>query len=139
MFRSLPPASHRHVAVAGADELWTLLLAGDLFLWPSLDEDLSVTALAAQAAGLGVVAGRSSAMLDVVADGQTGMLVNPGNDASIANAVGFLLRHPEFRRNLSERAPGWVMANFEMKAVARRLDAALRRACEPRAANGPAP
>jgi glycosyltransferase involved in cell wall biosynthesis len=126
LFRHLPRARYRQVPMASGDELFALLLAGDLFLWPSVDDDYAITALEAQAAGLAVVAAKSAGMLDVVSE-QTGMLVKTGNIPSISNAVSFLLRHPEFRRSYSQRGPVWVAKNFDLGAVARKLDATLRR------------
>ena len=132
LFRHLPRARYRQVPVATEDELFVLLLAGDLFLWPSVDEDYAITALEAQAAGLPVVAAKSSGMLDVVANEHTGMLVKAGNIPSISNAVSFLLRHPEFRRGYCQRGPEWVAKNFDLRVVARELDATLRRIQEMR-------
>jgi glycosyltransferase involved in cell wall biosynthesis len=134
LFRHLPRARYRQVPMATGDELFALLLAGDLFLWPSVDEDYAITALEAQAAGLAVVAAKSSGMLDVVAHDRTGMLVKTGNIPSISNAVSFLLRHPEFRRSYAQRGPEWVAKNFDLRAVARELDATLRRIREMRGA-----
>ena len=42
-------------------------------------------------AGLPVVATRVSAVPEVVADGETGTLVEPGDDAGVAEALGVLL------------------------------------------------
>jgi len=134
LFRHLPRARFRQASVTTWDELLVLLLAGDLFLWPSVDEDYAVTALEAQAVGLPVVAGKSSGMLDVVASEQTGMLVKTGNVPSISNAVSFLLRHPEFRRSYAERGPVWAARYFDLHAMARKLDATLRRIQEIHAA-----
>lgn len=127
IFRAAPRRLDRHVSITSPEELSTLLAAGDLFLWPSIDEHLSPTAVEAQAAGLAVVGSRSGAMLDIVADGETGMLTKPDNGASFANAVSFLLRQPDFRREFSKKAPKWAGANFDISVVAPRLDAVLRR------------
>jgi glycosyltransferase involved in cell wall biosynthesis len=77
--------------------------------------------------GLAVVGPRSSAMLDVVANGQTGMLTKPGNEASFTNAVTFLLRQPDFRRTFAQKAPQWVSTNFDFNVVAPQLNAAILR------------
>ncbi|MGE0119182.1 MAG: glycosyltransferase family 4 protein [Dongiaceae bacterium] len=130
MFRSAPLRLDHHLTVSTDDDLTALLLTGDLFLWPSVDERFSPTAVAAQAAGMGVVGGRSPAMADVVDDGRTGMLTKPGNDVSFANAVAFLLRHPEFRRTYAQQARQWAGANFDLAVVGPQLDAVLSRIAE---------
>jgi glycosyltransferase involved in cell wall biosynthesis len=98
-----------------------------VFLWPFVEEEFSPTVLEAQAAGLAVVGPRSSAMLDVVANGQTGMLTKPNNDASFANAVTFLLRQPDFRRSFAQKAPQWVGTNFDINVVAPQMSDAICR------------
>jgi glycosyltransferase involved in cell wall biosynthesis len=127
LFRGSPRRLDRHVALATAEDLTAILVSGDVFLWPFADEALSPTVLEAQAAGLAIVAPRNSAMLDVVADGQTGMLTKPDNVASFANAVTFLLRQRDFRRTFARKAPQWVGANFDINVVAPQLGDALCR------------
>jgi glycosyltransferase involved in cell wall biosynthesis len=127
LFWRIPVRRHRFVPVETPADLLALLAAADLFVWPSVDETLSLPALEAQALGLPVVAGRSAAMQDVVADGRTGMLTKPGNAASFGNAVSFLLRQPDFRRTYASQGPEWVSRNFDMRIVAAELEAALRR------------
>jgi glycosyltransferase involved in cell wall biosynthesis len=127
LFRGLPRSLDRRVALGGPEDLTALLASGDIFLWPFDDTEGAVTALEAQAAGLAIIGPRSSSMLDVVANGQTGMLAKPDNIASFANAVTFMLRHPDFRRGFAQKAPQWVSANFDINVVAPRLSDALRR------------
>ncbi len=127
LFRGSPRGLDRHIAVATPEDLTAILVCGDLFLWPFADEEFSPTVLEAQAAGLAVVGPRSSAMLDVVANGQTGVLTKPNNDASFTNAVTFLLQQPNFRRTFAQKAPRWVSSNFDINVVAPRLSDAIRR------------
>jgi glycosyltransferase involved in cell wall biosynthesis len=127
LFRAAPRRLDRHVAVATPEDLTAILVSGDVFLWPFADEECSLTVLEAQAAGLAVVGPRSSAMLDVVADGRTGMLTKPDNFASFANAVTFLLRQRDFRRTFAQKAPQWVSANFDINVVAPQLSDAICR------------
>jgi glycosyltransferase involved in cell wall biosynthesis len=127
LFCAVPGRPDRHVPVATDGDLIDLLAASDLFIWPSLDEEFSLVAVEAQAAGIGIVAGKSPAMADVVANGRTGMLVKLDNEASFANGVSFLLRHPEFRRTYAQEGPRWAVMNFDLAVVATQLDAALHR------------
>ena len=54
-------------------------------------EGFGIVLLEAMLAGLPVVATRVSAVPEVVADGETGLLVEPGDDAGLAEALGALL------------------------------------------------
>jgi len=127
LFRAAPRRLDRHVALATAEDLTAVLVSGDVFLWPFADGAFSPAVLQAQAAGLPVVGPRNSAMLDIVADGQTGMLTKPNNAASFTNAVTFLVRHGDFRRTFAQKAPQWVNTNFDFNVVAPQLSAALDR------------
>jgi glycosyltransferase involved in cell wall biosynthesis len=127
LFRGSPHRLDRHVAVATPEDVTAILACGDVFLWPFVEEEFSPTVLEAQAAGLAVVGPRSPAMLDVVANGQTGMLTKPNNDASFTNAVTFLLRQPEFRRSFAQKGPQWVGTNFDINVVAPQLSDAICR------------
>jgi glycosyltransferase involved in cell wall biosynthesis len=120
----------RHVAIATRDDLSAILVSGEAFLWPFADDEPAPTVLEAQAAGLPVVGPRSPAMLDIVANGQTGMLAKLDNAASFANALVFLLRHPGFRRTFAQKAPRWVSAHFDIKVVAPQLSDAISRVGE---------
>jgi glycosyltransferase involved in cell wall biosynthesis len=66
-------------------------------------------------------------MLDVVANGHTGVLTKPNNDASFANAVTFLLQHPNFRRTFTQKASRWASSNFDINVVAPQLSDAICR------------
>ena len=54
-------------------------------------EGFGIVLLEAMLAGLPVVATRVSAVPEVVVDGETGLLVDPGDDRSVAAALGALL------------------------------------------------
>lgn len=127
LFQGSPHRLDRHVAIATPEDLTAILVCGDLFLWPFAAQEFSPTVVEAQAAGLAVIGPRSSAMLDVVANGQTGMLTKPDNEASFTNAVTFLLRQPDFRRTFAQKAPQWVSTNFDFNVVAPQLSDAIRR------------
>lgn len=64
-----------------------LMAASDLFVLPSLSESLPITALEAMAMALPVVATDVGGVKEVVADGETGMLVPPGDVPRLARAI----------------------------------------------------
>jgi glycosyltransferase involved in cell wall biosynthesis len=59
----------------------------DLFLVPSLSEALGLSAIYAMAYGLPVIATNVGGLPDVVADGQTGWIIPPGDAAALAAAI----------------------------------------------------
>jgi glycosyltransferase involved in cell wall biosynthesis len=103
-----------------------LLAEADLCVWPAVNEAYGVSLLEAQAAGLPVVAGRSGGVGDIVADGESGLLVPAGDDAAFAAAVGALLDDPARRRAMGAAARRRVLAEHDIGAAASRLDGILR-------------
>jgi len=77
------------------------LMAGfDIFLMPSLWEGFGLVLLEAMAAALPIVASNVSAIPEVVAHGETGLLVPPRDPAALAQAIDLLLSDTPLRRHL---------------------------------------
>ncbi|MDI3289827.1 glycosyltransferase [Polyangium sp. 15x6] len=72
------------------DDVATLLPGFDLFALASRTEGTSLTLLEAAAAGLPIVATRVGGNPEIVADGETGLLVPAGEPAALADAIGSL-------------------------------------------------
>ena len=100
----VPRQRLRWLGALRPDELLSLYLSSDLYVWPAVREVHARAILEAQACGLPVVAGRGYAVDDVARDGISGRLSQAGNPASFANAVSFLLRHPNFRQSYAASA-----------------------------------
>ncbi|HEX5786977.1 MAG TPA: glycosyltransferase [Woeseiaceae bacterium] len=69
----------------------------DLLVHPALSEGLGVVTLKAQAAGVPVVGFRAGGVPEAVADGETGILVPPGDTAALAEALIILMDDAERR------------------------------------------
>ena len=88
-----------------------LLLAFDLFVFPSLSEGMGRGLVEAMAAGLPIVATRVCSIPEVLAEGEAGCLVEPGSALALARGIETLLLDPELRSRLAkaarERAKGY--------------------------------
>lgn len=83
-----------------------LLHASDAVVLPSYDvvETLPLSLLEAMACGIPVIASRVGSVPEVVADGETGILVEPGSPAGLAAAIDATLRDPAAAARRAELA-----------------------------------
>ena len=107
-----------------------VLAACDVYVWPAVNEAYGLALLEGQAAGLPVVAGRVGGVPDIVGDGETGLLVPPGDDGAFAAAVAALLADPARRRDMGGAAARRVRERHDIEAAAHRLDKLVRRLAE---------
>lgn len=118
------------VVFAGAltrPEVRAVLERSDVLVAPSVPtadgrrEGLPVVLLEAMAVGVPVVASRLSGIPEAVIDGQTGLLVEPGDVDGLASAMGRLARDPALGESLSDRARAHLAQEFDLDRSARRL------------------
>lgn len=105
----------------------------DVFVLPSRAEPEScdvegfgLVFLEANACGLPVVAGRSGGIPDAVEDGVTGLLVDPTDQAAIADAIAELLSNPGRARQMGDRGRQRVLREFRWADVADTIHALVR-------------
>jgi len=98
--------------VGHRDDIPALLHAADLFVLPSLREGMPNTALEAMAAGLPVVASAVDGVPEVVADGETGLLVSPGDPQMLHDLIGRLLTERDFAAALGTAGRQRVLDHF---------------------------
>jgi glycosyltransferase involved in cell wall biosynthesis len=92
------------------DDVEDLLRAADLFCISSHLEGMGTSILDAMAAGLAVVATRTGGIPEVVSDGETGILVPPGDPTALAGALEKLGRDPSLRAALGAAGRSRVRA-----------------------------
>jgi glycosyltransferase involved in cell wall biosynthesis len=85
----------------------------------------------AMAVGVPVVTTRLGGIEELVAHGQTGLLVEPGDSRALAEAVGQLLADAELRRRLATNARKVVEERFDVKTSFARLKELLVEAVDP--------
>src|SRR5262249_55244829 len=94
------------------------LAAAEIVAMPSLKEGLGVAALEAMAASRPVVASRVGGLAEVVVDGESGLLVAPGDPVPLAGALGPLAADPALRRRLGEAGRARVLARYTAAQMA---------------------
>lgn len=89
----------------------------DLVVLASDSEGLSNSLIKAMAFEKAIVATRVGGNPEVVEDGETGLLVKPGDAAALAAALERLVRDAELRRRMGERGACRVREAFSMDAM----------------------
>jgi len=81
-----------------------LLAAMDVFVMPSLYEGGPTVVLEAMAAGRAIVATRVGMVPEVIDDGASGIIIEPGDSKPLTEAVAKLLSDDQLRNDVGERA-----------------------------------
>jgi len=100
-----------------------VLHALDIYILPSQSEGLPLALLEAMAARRCIVATRVGAMPQVLAQGQCGRLIPPGQPAAIASALNELLADPAARTALADQALARVSQQYSIAATVARYQA----------------
>jgi glycosyltransferase involved in cell wall biosynthesis len=98
-----------------------LLAACDVFALPSLYEGSSLAILEAMAAGRGIVTTAVPGTDELLTDGDSGLLVAPGDRTALAQALRRLLTDPGLRAALGARARERAVRDFAPAAMAGRV------------------
>lgn len=98
------------------------VLAGlDVAALSSRFEGSPLALMECMAAALPVVSTRVGGVPDLVVDGVTGLLVDPGDDEGMARAIGDLLRDPERAAAMGRRGQDRQQAEFDLGVMVDRM------------------
>lgn len=106
------------------DALFDLFGQHDIYLFPSLYEPFSLTLIHALACGIPTAASRAGGNVEIVQDGESGVLFEKGDPAGLARAVLGLAREPALRAQVSARGRA-VAARFTFEAMVDGMEAFL--------------
>jgi glycosyltransferase involved in cell wall biosynthesis len=93
-------------------DLGDLLASWDLFVMPSFWEGLPLSLVLAMGAGLPVISTRVAGIPEIVQEGVTGLLVEPGDSAALGTALARVVSDPGFGATLGEAARAFVLPRF---------------------------
>jgi glycosyltransferase involved in cell wall biosynthesis len=125
-----------HGAVS-EEELQQRFSRCDVFLLPAVvdrkgdTEGLGVVLLEAMQHGKPVIASRTGGIIDIVMDGDTGLLVPPGDPGAVAAAVRRLMQDPAFAAGLAARGREHMEQHFSWSSVVDRLAHLYRSVARP--------
>src|SRR5207249_10272590 len=98
------------------EDIPDLLRAADILILPSTNEGLPLSVLEAQATKVPVLAAPTAGIPEVIADGETGFLIAADDAAGYANRMEELLRYPDLRQRITEKAFANVQRAHTMTA-----------------------
>ena len=93
-----------------------------IYVLPSYYEGMPRSILEAMSYGLPVIATSVNAVPDLVEDGKTGILIQPGDIDALANNIITLLRNIQDRINLGQAARLSILNNFNVEDKLRELE-----------------
>ena len=100
------------------EEVYALMNRMTMVLIPSRWEGLPLVAIETAYMARPTVATRIPGMAEIVVDGETGLLVEPGDAEGMANAIAFLLDHPAQATAMGLAARKRALANFTQQRCA---------------------
>jgi glycosyltransferase involved in cell wall biosynthesis len=100
--------------------------AFDVMVLPSANEGTPVSAIESLAAGRPVVATRVGGVPDVVADGEDGFLVEPGDVEALADRLAELARDPELRARFGAAGRTRVLPRYAVQRLVQDIDGLYR-------------
>jgi L-malate glycosyltransferase len=103
----------KHVLLAGfRPDVLSVHKAFDLFVMSSVTEGLGTSLLDAMACGKAIVATQTGGIPEVVADGETGILVPPRDHQAMATAIVTLLTNGDLRARMGRAGHQRVLHRF---------------------------
>lgn len=126
---SLPAALQHHIVKLGQIteiEKWAWLSLCDAFIMPSRDidgdhEGFGIVYLEANLMSKPVIGGKSGGITDAIIDKKTGLLADPNDPKTIADAVALLYGSKELREKLGANGRKRVLEEFSWPEQARKF------------------
>ena len=128
--RSARSGSTTRSSCPGRLEIRDWLERADVFVHSSRWEGFGIVLLEAMLAGLPIVATRVSAVPEVVADGETGLLVDAGDADAFARRARPAADDPELARRLGDAGLARARAEFSVARMTERTLAVYRGAAQ---------
>jgi len=108
-------------------DLRDLLECMDLYVQSSLWEGMSIALMQAMLRGLPVVATEVDGTLEIVENGKTGFLVQPGDSHGLAKSILSALSHRDETNQVAERGAELIRREFSVEKMVNSFDDMYRR------------
>jgi glycosyltransferase involved in cell wall biosynthesis len=98
------------------DDVRPFLAASDIYVQPSMREAFGLSILEAMREGLPVVATRVGGIPELVVDGDTGLLVDPGSPQQLTDAIAMMIGDPDLAGHFARRGHERWRTQFSMRS-----------------------
>ena len=105
-----------------------LMNAADVFVLPSPNEPFGLVLIEAMSVGKPVIATRSGGPLEIVVDGETGLLVAPSAAEEMGGAILSLIRDADLRRRMGAAGRARFLEKFTVERMTRATIAVYEKA-----------
>ena len=117
----------RHVKfLPFTDDVPRLMAALDIFVLPSFSETFGLVVIEAMAMEKPVIATNAGGLPEIITDGKTGLLIEPRNVETVANAIEKILEDEKLRTSLAHAAREDALRRFSMDSCVDALLGLLR-------------
>jgi len=111
------PARSRIVLRDFTDNIWTVWDACDFAVVPSTEpEPFGMVAIEAMASGKPIIGAAHGGLTEIIKDNNTGLLVSPGDPASLADAIMMLAKSSVLREEMGKKGATRQNAIFSRRA-----------------------
>ncbi|MGD8990852.1 MAG: glycosyltransferase family 4 protein [Desulfobacterales bacterium] len=121
------PQRVRFVGRIDRSEMYRYYSAGDLFVFPGIQESLGMVFLEAQACGLPVAAFDNAGVPDAVKDGITGLLVPAFDAKAFEDAIARLLNDVDLRRRMGHAGKVYVRQHHDLNRNYQKMESVLQK------------
>lgn len=119
--RAIEKAVGKHIQIVGyIEDTPGFLSALDIFVMPSLSEGQPLALLEAAANGRCIVATNVGGIPELLVDGETGVIVPPGDADALFNALARLMAEPDMRTVLAAGATATAQKRWSIRRTADR-------------------
>lgn len=108
------------------DKLANLYGCADVFLYPSFsyrgwEEQFGYSIAEASLCGLPVISTKTGSVDEVIQNGRTGYMVEPGSVSALTDVMEKIIKDPMVRKTLGRSGRDYIVGNFSNKIIADKL------------------
>jgi starch synthase len=121
LWRDGPPAHIKLTGILTAEGVAQCLRESDLFVFPSVNEGLSLALLEAMSSGLPLIACQDTGAEDCITQGKEGLLVPGRNTEALAEAIHWCYQHPKELAAMGKASRLRIEKHFTLSHYQQRL------------------